>query len=172
MNKIITTFLFLFSLNAFSQSDVFDVARKGTVEEMKLLVKKDANIVNSKNDSRFTPLILACYKGNIDVAKFLIENSKTINESSDMGTPLMACAVKGNIEISEFLLKNGANPNLTDPKGTTALIYAVQFENIDLVNLLLKYKANKNLKDNDGKTAFEFAVFSGNQQIINQLKNN
>ena len=172
MYKIILSFLLLLTFNAFSQSDVFDVARKGTVEEMKLLVKKDANIVDSKNDNGFSPLILACYKGNIAVAKFLIENSKTINESSDMGTPLMACAVKGDKQISELLLKKGANPNLSDSKGTTALIYAVQFENLELVNLLLKYKADKNLKDNDGKTAFEFAVFSGNQDIINQLKNN
>ena len=172
MYKIILSFLLLVTFNVFSQSDVFDVARKGTVEEMKLLVKKDKDIVDSKNDNGFSPLILACYKGNIAVAKFLIENSKTINGSSDMGTPLMACAVKGDKQISELLLKKGANPNLSDSKGTTALIYAVQFENLELVNLLLKYKADKNLKDNDGKTAFEFAVFSGNQDIINQLKNN
>ena len=114
MYKIIVSFLLLFTFNAFSQSDVFDVARKGTVDEMKLLVKKDADIVNKTNDSGFTPLILACYKGNIAVAKFLIENSKTINVSSDMGTPLMACAVKGDRQISELLLKKGANPNLTD----------------------------------------------------------
>ena len=171
MHKFTIIFLALFSLNAFSQSDVFDVARKGTVEEMKMLVSKDANVVNLVNDSGFTPLILACYRGNNNVAQFLIENSKTIDVASDMGTPLMACAVKGNNQIAELLLKKGVNPNLADSKGTTALIYAVQFENIALVDLLIKYKADKNLNDKEGKTAFEFAVFAGNQQIINKLKN-
>ena len=164
--------LFAFSASVFSQSDVFYVARSGTVEDLKTLVNKTPEIINTKNENGFTPLILACYKGNVAVAKFLMENSKTINTSSDMGTPLMACVVKGNNVIAELLLQKGANPNLTDNKGTTALMYAVQFQNIDAVKLLLKYKADIEHKDKEGKTAFEFAVFTNNDEIINILKPN
>jgi hypothetical protein len=163
--------LFAFSASAFSQSDVFNVARSGTVEDLKTLLNKTPEVINAKNENGFTPLILACYKGNFPVAKFLIENSKTINTSSDMGTPLMAATYKGQTELVKLLLENKANPNIADGNGTTPLIYAAMFGNTDILNLLLKYKADKTHKDKDGKTAFEFAVFSGNQEIINQLKN-
>lgn len=163
---------FTFSVSVFSQDDVFSIARSGTVENLKILANKEPKVINTKNENGFTPLILACYKGNLEVAKFLIEKSKTINTSSEMGTPLMASVVKGNNIITELLLQKGANPDLTDNKGTTALMYAVQFQNIDAVKLLLKYKADIKRKDKEGKTAFEFAVFTNNEEIINILKTN
>jgi uncharacterized protein len=175
MNKslsFITLFLFFLVAHAQENAVIFDIARKGSLKEIKEIFETNPNIVNSKNENGFTPLILACYRGNEAVAKFLIENSKTINISSEMGTPLMACSVKGDVKMSEILLKKGANANLTDANGTTALIYAVEFQNIALVDLLLQYKADKSLKDKNNKTAFEIAVFSGNQTIINLLKNN
>jgi ankyrin repeat protein len=162
---------FVFSAKVFSQNDVFNAARSGTVEDLKILVYKNPEIINTKNENGFTPLILACYKGNVAVAKFLIENSKTIDVSSDMGTPLMAATYKGQAELVQLLLENKANPNIADSNGTTPLIYAAMFGNTKVMSLLLKYKADKTHKDKDGKTAFEFAVFSGNQEIINQLKN-
>ncbi len=162
---------FAFSANVFSQKDVFNVARSGTVEDLKILVNKNQEVINTKNENGFTPLILACYKGNVAVAKFLIKNSKTIDTSSDMGTPLMAATYKGQVELVKLLLENNANPNITDSNGTTPLIYAAMFGNTNIMSLLLKYKADKTHKDKDGKTAFEFAVFLGNQDIINQLKN-
>lgn len=171
--KYIQLFFFLLVFQTgFSQEDIFDVARKGTVEQVKTLQTQNPDIINTVNEQGFTPLLLACYRGNLDVAKFLIENSKTIDTTSDMGTPLMACVVKGDSVLARLLLQKGANPNLTDSKGTTALIYAVEFQNIETVQLLLKYNADKTHKNNEGKTAFEFAVFSGNEAIINLLKLN
>ncbi|WP_395057533.1 ankyrin repeat domain-containing protein [Flavobacterium sp.] len=163
--------LMAFSSSGFSQNNVFNIARLGNIEELKILVNKDSEVINTKNENGFTPLILACYKGNVAVAKFLIENSKTIDTSSDMGTPLMAATYKGQVELVQLLLENNANPNIADSNGTTPLIYAAMFGNTNIMSLLLKYKADKTHKDKDGKTAFEFAVFSGNQEIINQLKN-
>lgn len=160
-----------FSTSAFSQKNVFDTARSGTVEDLKIVMDKNPEVINTKNENGFTPLILACYKGNIAVAKFLIENSKTINTSSDMGTALMAATYKGQVELVQLLLEKNANPNIADSNGTTPLIYAVMSRNTNIISLLLKYKADKAHRDKDGKTAFEFAVFSENQEIINQLKN-
>lgn len=162
-------FLFLFQ-GAFSQQDIFDIARKGTVEELKTAMKQNPDIINSVNTEGYSPLILASYKGNVAVAHILIKNVKDINGSSPMGTPLMAAVVKGNKEIVQALLENNANPNLTDVHGTTALIYAVQFKNAAILKLLLDHKADKSKIDDKGKTAFEYAVFSNDEEIINLLK--
>ncbi|MCI4442973.1 MAG: ankyrin repeat domain-containing protein [Lentimicrobium sp.] len=161
--------LFLFQIG-FSQQNIFDISRKGTVEEVKIAMKQNSDVINSVNGEGYSPLILASYRGNIAVAQFLIKNVKDINGSSPMGTPLMAAVVKGNKDIVIALLENNANPNLTDANGTTALIYAVQFNNKDIVKLLLNFKADKSKIDNNGKTAFEYAVFSGNEEIINLIK--
>ncbi len=53
---------------------IFDVARSGTVSEVKELMKQNPDIINQTNESGFSPLILACYRGNTAVAEFLMKN--------------------------------------------------------------------------------------------------
>ncbi|SHG72408.1 hypothetical protein SAMN05443549_10643 [Flavobacterium fluvii] len=169
--KYLQLFFFLLVFQSgFSQTDIFDIARKGTVEEVKIAMEQNSEIINSCNEQGYSPLVLASYRGNLAVALFLIKNVKDINGNSPMGTPLMAAVVKGNKEIVLALLEKNANPNLTDANGTTALIYAVQFKNADVIKLLLSHKADKSKIDNKGKTAFEYAVFSNDDEIINLLK--
>lgn len=151
--------------------DVFDTARHGTVEEMKALVAKNPDTINKANPMGFTPLILACYRGNIPVAEYLAQNAKNINYNSSSGTALAAVAVKGNIKLAEMLLQKNADPNLADAGGMTPLIYAIQFKNKELIELLLRYKANKTQKDKQGKAPFEYAIDTRNQDIINLFKN-
>jgi ankyrin repeat protein len=170
MKKIIFVLIFIQSLSCFSQRDIFAIARDGNLAELGAYLELHPNATNEVTKEGFSPLVLACYRGNKEVAGFLIQNTKDVNSQSAMGTPLMAVAVKGYTDLAQLLLKKGANPDETDEKGTTALMYAVQFRNIELVKVLLEYKANKSLQDKNGKTAFEFAVFSGNDEIINLLK--
>jgi ankyrin repeat protein len=171
MRKLLILALLLCFFNLEAQNkNVFDIARNGTLTEIQNMNKSNPDLINFLNESKMSPLILACYRGNIEVAKFLIENVKDINYNSDMGTALMAATYKNHKELVKLLLEKKANPNATDANGTTALSLAVQFKNSSLVQLLLEYKADKTIKDNKEKTAFEYAVFSQNEQIINLLK--
>lgn len=162
----------LISNLVFSQEtlNVFDIARKGTLEQAKDILKVNPNAFKTVNNDGFSPLTLACYRGNNEVAKFLIDNGCDINQKSSMGTPIMATVVKGNMQIAKILIAKKANLNETDSNGTTALIYAVQFQNEDFIRLLLLNKVDKTKIDKNGKTAFEYAVFSKNEKIINLLK--
>jgi len=150
--------------------DVFDTARRGTVDEMKALMVINKDTINAVNNMGFTPLILACYRGNTEVAEFLIKTVKNIDHDSSSGTALAAAAVKGNARLAKALLERGANPNLADPSGMTPLIYATQFENIELMKLLISYKADKKKTDKEGKTPYDYAVFTKNEEVINLLK--
>lgn len=167
-------FLIMFvivTVNCFAQQkSIFDAARNGTLHEIEQLYAENRNCVTEINEYGFSPLILACYKGNTEVAKFLIEKKANLDYVSDEGTALMAAVVKGKNELVKLLLENGANPNLTNLEGTTALMYATRFKNIELVKLLLQCKADKMMVNKDKKTAFEYAVFSNNDEIINLLK--
>jgi ankyrin repeat protein len=160
------------SFSSFSQesSTIFDVARSGTLIEATKLFQQNPQVVNEINDAGYSPLILACYRGNAEVAKFLINNGAELNYNNSMGTALMAAVVKNNLEIASLLLDNNVDVEQTDANGTTALIYAVQFKNAIFIKLLLNNNADKSKVDINGKTAFEYAVFSGNQEITNLLK--
>ena len=151
-------------------STSFDVARKGKLSDIKLIFEKDKNIVNAIDEKGSSMLILACYRGNHEVAQFLIDNGASLNYVSNNGTALMACVVKNESELVDELLNKKTNLDLTDANGVTALMYAVQLKNIQMVKKLINSGANATLKCKQNKTAFEYAVFSNNEEIINLLK--
>ena len=163
----------VYTLNGFSQEkSIFDIARNGSLTELKKAVKKDPEIINKVSKEGYTPLTLSCYSGNNDVAKYLIENVKNINAKSGYGTPLMAAVVKNNLKLTALLIKHKAEINATDPNGTSALHYAVMFGLEDITKLLVNAKANTKLKDNRGNSAIDYAKIKGNLNIIKLLNNN
>lgn len=150
---------------------IFDIARGGTVAEVQELMKQNPDIINQTNENGFSPLILACYRGNKSVADFLIDNVKDVNYKSREGTALAGLAIKYNKDLVEHLLMKKADPNIADEMGYTPLFWAVKSGNKDLVEQLLKYKADKTKKDSMGMTPFEYALQTNNKEIINLLKN-
>lgn len=150
---------------------IFDIARSGTVAEVKEEIKKNPDIINQVNENGFSSLILACYRGNVEVAKFLMDHVKDINYKSQEGTALAGLAVRYNRDLVMYLLSKGADPNIADATGSTPLFWAVKSGNQELTELLLEYKAAKSVKDTKGVTAFEYAVQTNNKDIINLLKN-
>lgn len=172
MSKIKCLLIVLLIVNVvFSQNNsCFDVARKGSLSEIKLLFDKDRSIVNAIDANGSSMLILACYRGNQEVAKFLINNQADVDYISKNGTALMACVMKNEFQLVDELFLKKVNLDLTDANGITALMLAVQFKNVEMVKKLVNAGANKGLTCSQNKTAFEYAVFSNSEEIINLLK--
>ncbi|CAH0245332.1 MULTISPECIES: ankyrin repeat domain-containing protein [unclassified Chryseobacterium] len=168
---LLTVFLSSFLVAQEKVKSIFDIARSGTVTEVQELMKQNPDVINQTNENGFSPLILACYRGNVEVAKFLIDHVKDVNYKSDEGTALSGLSVKYNKELVEHLLKKNADPNIADTTGYTPLFWAVKFGNKELVELLLKYNADKTKKDSMGMTPFEYALKTDKKDIINLLKN-
>ena len=95
-----------------------------------------------------TPLIKACFSGNIDIVKLLLENDADPNMQDEEGyTPLMeACRIShiNNTDIVKLLLSHGVDINIQNHQERTALWYAWFSGRIDIVKLLLEYGANPN----------------------------
>jgi ankyrin repeat protein len=157
----------------FSQEtlNVFDIARKGTVEQAKEKFKDNPNSFNVVNDEGYSPLLLACYRSNNGVAKYLINIGSDINGESKFGTPLMACIVKGNNEIANLLIEKKADLNFSDMSGMNALLYAVNFKNYEMVSTLVKAGVDINVKDNKNKSALDYAIIMNDDLLIELLKN-
>lgn len=170
---IVVLGIFLTSLLSAQEKtkSIFDIARTGTVAEVTELMKQNPDIINQVNENGFSPLILACYRGNTEVARYLIDHVKDVNYKSREGTALAGLAVKYNKDLVERLLKKKADPNIADATGYTPLFWAVKFGNKELVELLLQYKADKTKKDSMGMTPFEYALKTDHKEIINLLKN-
>jgi len=160
----------VFSLSSsllFSQKkNVFEIARKGSLREMQSFYKKHPEAVNTIDDKKSSPLILACYRSNEQVALFLAEKTKNIDYNSGMGTAVIATVMAGNTMILGKLIELKADLNQTDANGKTALIYASFFNKVAIVKQLIDAGADKNLKDVDGRTALDYATFNKNKELL------
>ena len=163
------TFLSFSNVKA-QESSIFDIARNGSLMEIKALTKNNPDIINNISKEGYSALTLACYYSNNDVASYLIEHVKDINSKSGYGTPLMAATVKKNSNLVKLLLENNANPNLTDQNNSTALHFSVIFNQQEIIELLMKHKADPNIKDNRGNTALDYAKITNNNKFIQLLK--
>lgn len=171
--KCISLFGFLLlSLTGYCQKDIFEVARSGSVNEVKALMAIQADTINAVGESGYLPLTLACYNGNREVALYLLKHVKDINGSSKMGTPLMAAVFKVDVAVVKALLERNADPNLADDNGTTPLHYAVLSRNERLVELLVDAKANVDDKDKRGNSALDYGHMTQSQSLMEILNKN
>jgi uncharacterized protein len=163
---IFLSFLLLSFIGNAQEKNVFDIARKGTLQEIEDCYKKNPESINSIDERKSSPLLLASYRGNEAVALFLADKVKDVNYNSGMGTALMAAVMSGNITIIQKLISVKVDLNQADTSGKTALIYATFFNKNDIVKLLIQAGATINLKDSDGRTALDYASFNKNTELI------
>ena len=169
---ILTFCFFVTSISAIKAQEIsiFDIAREGTIEQLKSAVKENPNSINEVSKEGHAPLTLACYYSNFEVAKYLIKHVQDVNSKSGYGSALMAATVKKNTELVKLLLENNANPDAIDKNGSTALHFAVIFGYEEIIKLLVDVKADSSLKDNRGNTAIDYAKITGNKKITQLLK--
>ena len=79
----------------------------------------------------------ACFKGNVELAVFLIRHNADVNSANDLGTtPLMYAILSQKIDLIKLLLENGAEKDVKERSGKTALDYAVQSGNKEIIGLI------------------------------------
>lgn len=88
------------------------------VNTAKELIKRGAN-VEARDICGMNPLLWACQKGYVNIAKLLISEGADINaiDKSMKWNVFMAACYGGNIELIKFLLIRGANTGGKDIVG-------------------------------------------------------
>src|SRR4051812_11611741 len=104
--------------------DVFECARTGNVARIEQLATLVPDTVNARNQSGFTPLIIAAYRGQPEAVAMLLKKHADIDAGSSEGTALIAATFQGNAGIVRGLLANGAKVDAVNEFGVTALMYA------------------------------------------------
>lgn len=132
-----------------------------------LLLRRKAQ-VDARNKYGETALMLAAAKGDLELAKLLLDHGAKINLTG--WNPLIYAAWRGQDEMVKYLLDKGADIDAVSPNGVSALMMAVRGEHAATVKLLLWEVANPNIKSDSGATAMAWALKVGNTDIVNLLK--
>eukprot|EP01102_Stenamoeba_stenopodia_P008171 TRINITY_DN2329_c0_g1_i1.p1 TRINITY_DN2329_c0_g1~~TRINITY_DN2329_c0_g1_i1.p1 ORF type:complete len:1416 (-),score=301.38 TRINITY_DN2329_c0_g1_i1:218-4465(-) len=95
----------------------------GHVECIKLLLEKDADLINCRNGAGMTPLHTAAKVGKEECLAILIEKGADVNvrDYTEGATALHHASERGKLGCVKLLLSKGANSALTNAKGKTAL---------------------------------------------------
>ncbi|GIL46146.1 hypothetical protein Vafri_3196 [Volvox africanus] len=144
---------------AFKPSDaffIFDAAKNGSIDIMRLFLKKSKWLAYATDAEESTPWHVAATEGYDAVVKVLIDAArvnktsegsllKLINRKNAKGqTPLMLACGRGHVTCARLLLDSGAALLLTDATGRSALHHAALYPGVDskgndCVGLFLEY---------------------------------
>lgn len=149
---------------------ILEAARTGDLQELRLLVNKNPNLVLRKGKEGFTALHYAASYGYIEIVNLLLAGNADVNAKTDAGdTPLDYAASRGYGDIVELLLTNKANVDDRNGVGCTPLYYAATNGRIEEVTILLAAKADVNAKTVRGYSVLTGAVSYGRDDIVRLL---
>lgn len=138
--------------------EFFEAIRSGNTAEVERHLKDFPDLIKTKDERGFPPIVLATYHEQPEVTKILLRKGAETDARDAAGnTALMGICFKGNTEIAEMLIKNGANVNAQNNSGGTALIFAATFGQEKIARLLLKHGAERSIQDEKGKSALDYA---------------
>ena len=119
------------------------------------------------------PLHLACYSGNTDIVRHLIEEQHCdLDCRTDDGiTPVHIACQYGRLDVAKYLTEEQhCDPNCTTNDGWTPIHFASQEGRIDIVRYFVKsLKFNWNFKNNKGWTPLHLACYHANVDIVKCL---
>lgn len=175
---IITTSLAAFAAPAVSQTaGGFDgiqfveaIKSQDGNKVMEFIRKNGRGIVNAKDTSGNTALIVAITERSEDYTAYLLNQGADPNLAGKGGdTPLIAAARVGYEDAVGWLLGQGAKIDGANRMGETPLIIAVQTRQLAMVRALLAAGANPDKTDNAaGLSARDYATRDGRSRDILQ----
>jgi len=114
-----------------------------------------AEVRNKKGESA---LMLSAIRGDLVVAKLLIEHDADVNKTG--WTPLHYAASgtsQNQVEMVRLLLDNSAYIDAASPNGSTPLMMAAMYGRSDVLKVLIEEGADASLRNEKGLTAIDFA---------------
>lgn len=105
----------------------------------------------------FGPLSKACFHGDFETVKKLLDESAEDNDDGKGFSLLHISCFKGYTKIVNLLLQKNSDVNFRTKSGYSSLHLACQMGHVDIVKLLLSKGADVNLVDNNGSSPLYLA---------------
>ncbi|CAF1056182.1 unnamed protein product [Didymodactylos carnosus] len=158
-----------------------DVLRKGTSASVQCEILHEQTGVPI---AQVSPLIIACFEGDLDIIRFLIDNNADPNQTESEhhltpihvlcdaeyhGQSLRVCQ-KDRADLIRLLVKNGAQVNHLDRSSMAAIHKAVIHDRPDCVDVLMDAHADPNVAFM-GDTPLSIAARHNRRKIVQSLLN-
>jgi ankyrin repeat protein len=130
-------------LAAAPRLDIFEAAALGRKDRVAELLACQPRLAFSWSADGVTPLHLACFYGQEEVAGQLLEcgADPSAGARNDGGeTPLHEAAVTGQLNILMALLTHGADVDAANHDGLTAMDVAASHGHLDIVETLMHFR--------------------------------
>lgn len=151
---------------------LFEASAAGKFDVVAHQLYTHPDSVNDHAEDGFTPLGLACYFGQFEIARYLVLKGADVNLPSDNGFrvfPIHSAAANNYTDIARVLIENGANVNVRQQAGATPLHSAAQNGNLELLILLLEHGAEINVRMEGGRLPADMAREKGFAEIADIL---
>jgi len=101
--------------------DIHDAAAKGNVDKITALLASDPTLLESKDESGLTPLLVAVREGKVEAVKLLLAKGADITATTKTGSDDALCiaAKNGQKDVVTILLDKGADASRKDGEGNT-----------------------------------------------------
>jgi uncharacterized protein len=129
---------------------------------------KDPSHANRYSNDGFTPLSLAAFFNQTEIAKLLLMSGADPNlqaTNPSKVNALHSAVARQNIELCNVFIQHGANVNARQTEDVTPLHTAAHLGNLELVKLLVNNGADIGSKMNGGKSALDFAVEDKHDEV-------
>ncbi|MBX2872340.1 MAG: ankyrin repeat domain-containing protein [Saprospiraceae bacterium] len=144
----------------------------GLLQKVKDTISTDSSLLNRAAPDGFSPLCLAAYFAQYEVASWLSEQGADLNQAAtnpSQVAPIHAAVAAKHLGLVQLLLSKGADVNLTQAQGVSPLHSAAHRGNLQIVKALVEAGADIHAQMDSGETAVSFAEKEGHQQVIDYL---
>lgn len=159
-------------LNYVGDLNLFEAAAVGQFDVVAHLVYTHPELINEYSSDGFTPLGLACYFGQAEIARFLVLKGADVNMPSKNGFnvyPIHSAVAANENDIVRTLIDGGAQVNVRQNSGVTPLHSAAQNGNLEVLILLLEHGADVATRMEGGKLPADLAREKGFDDIADIL---
>ena len=141
-----------------STKRTIDVLLRGSIE------------VNQRNNTGWTPLMLAAQEGHSGVAEILLARKADVSMAEDSGyTALHLSAQEGHLTVTKYLISAGADVAARRPEGATPLHLASQHGHSEVMVALIEAGADVDSRGNAGATPLCHVATNGSLDAVKEL---
>ncbi|KMQ91742.1 ankyrin repeat domain-containing protein 17, partial [Lasius niger] len=153
--------------NENGHTPLMEAASAGHVQVAKILLEHGAGINTHSNEFKESALTLACYKGHLEMVRFLLEaGADQEHKTDEMHTALMEASMDGHVEVARLLLDSGAQVNMPTDSFESPLTLAACGGHVDLAMLLIERGANIEEVNDEGYTPLMEAAREGHEEMV------
>lgn len=172
MDKLFTsqTIQSFWTFDAYGYSPFHSAVLAGNLAAVKKMLSVVPALANQQTTKRYTPLMLACLEGNIEIVSELLKIGADPNICLMDGSSALYMAVQKNhdeVAMKILMESKNVNINLALVHGQTILHEAIEIKMDEVVNKLIELGANLVAKrDQDGFTPFHTAAYCGRNNYL------